>query len=106
MPQKDAGVLMDQPASDPRAPKHNPAATAAPDPELEPPVPYSVFQGFRAGGNAASKVGRPPKVNSNVLSWPVRIAPASLSFFITVASSFACQSSIERELDVVGCPFR
>ena len=39
---------MDPPVSEPRANVHSPAATAAADPPLDPPVMRSSFQGFRA----------------------------------------------------------
>ncbi len=48
-PQKWAGMRMEPPVSEPSAAKVNRAATAAPEPEEEPPVTCSVFQGFRAG---------------------------------------------------------
>ena len=48
MPQRAAGLRMDPPVSEPRANVHIPAATAAADPPLDPPVMRSSFQGFRA----------------------------------------------------------
>ena len=37
IPQSDAGMRMDPPVSEPSAPGQSPAATAAPEPEDEPP---------------------------------------------------------------------
>ena len=49
---------MEPPVSEPVAPKQKPAATAAPDPLLEPPLMCAVFQGFLTGPKIeASPVG-------------------------------------------------
>src|SRR3954469_11463432 len=46
-PQKVAGDRINPPVSDPSAAKDARAAPAAPEPEDEPPVMHSVFQGLR-----------------------------------------------------------
>src|SRR5262247_853610 len=45
-----AGMRIDPPVSDPSAPRHSPAATAAPEPPLEPDGTRSRFHGLRTGG--------------------------------------------------------
>ncbi len=56
----------------------SPAATAAAEPPLEPPVVRSVFQGLRVAPNRrGSQVGRMP--NSGVLVLPKIINPARFS---------------------------
>ena len=50
-PQADAGMRMEPPVSDPSAPNIMPAATAIPDPLLEPPLARDVFHGLRPGPN-------------------------------------------------------
>ena len=47
-PQSEAGMRIEPPVSVPSATGHSPAATEAPEPELEPPVTRSVSQGLRA----------------------------------------------------------
>jgi hypothetical protein len=64
-----------------------PAATAAPVPDEDPPVKYSVFQGLRAGGQGKSKDG-PPQANSWVASLPSITAPASRQRRTTAESIF------------------
>ena len=64
MPLNAAGSRIEPPASVPSAPRHSPAATAAPEPLDEPPVTLAVFHGLSAGGNGGSWDGLPPKVNS------------------------------------------
>src|SRR5271165_2455382 len=46
-PQKDAGMRIDPPVSVPVAKGRMPAATAAPEPPLDPPGMRSVSHGFR-----------------------------------------------------------
>src|SRR4051794_25489972 len=79
-------MRIDPPVSEPMAPSATPAATAAPEPLLEPPVKCSVFQGLRAGGHGASKDG-PPWAYSDVASLPRSTAPDSRSFAAAAASS-------------------
>ena len=51
MPQNAAGPRIEPPVSEPVAPCTSPAASAAPEPLLEPPGMWSRFHGLRAGGN-------------------------------------------------------
>src|SRR3954465_5301303 len=46
-PQKCAGIRIEPPVSEPSAAKVNRAATAEPEPDDEPPVMWSIFQGLR-----------------------------------------------------------
>ena len=73
-----------------------PAATAAPEPDDEPPVKWSKFHGLRAGGNGRSKLG-PPNANSCVASLPSSTAPPALSFASTTLSSAGTWSSSSLE---------
>jgi hypothetical protein len=72
----------------------SPAATAAPEPLDEPAGSCSTFQGLRAGGNGVSKAV-PPIANSQVVNLPNRIAPASLSSRVVVASLAADRARLE-----------
>src|SRR5262245_65454378 len=58
-----------------------PDATAAPDPEDEPPLKCSGFHGLRAGANGRSKLG-PPNENSCVESLLRSTVPAALGFVL------------------------
>ena len=70
VPQKLAGMRMDPPVSDPMAAWHNPAATAAPEPRLEPPGIRVRSHGLHTGGVTV------PQAYSCVRVLPIRIAPA------------------------------
>src|SRR5690554_2497625 len=103
MPQRAAGPRIDPPVSDPIAPKTKPAATAAPEPLLDPPLKCSRFHGLRAGGQGRSNEG-PPCANSWVESLPIRTPPAARSRAVAVASEPAILSIAVRECPVVGTP--
>ena len=76
-PQHEAGIRIEPPPSFPWAMGTNPAATAAAEPPLEPPVLRPVFHGFRVGpNNCGSVVGKRP--NSGVLVLPTMTSPARL----------------------------
>src|SRR3989344_5902236 len=85
MPQRAAGWRTDPPVSDPRAPRTISAATAAAEPPDVPPGTRDVSCGFRVGPKAEFSVEL-PRANSSILVLPTIIAPASLSFFVAVAS--------------------
>ncbi len=87
----------------PMAAGTNPAATAAPEPEDDPPGRKSVFQGFSGGGQGKSQEG-PPRANSKVPSLPRRMPPAFSRRAVTWASAVAGVSGIRREWAVVGTP--
>src|SRR5256885_16269619 len=76
---------MEPPVSEPRLPRHSLAATAAADPPEEPPGMRSVSHGLRVAPKAEFSVEL-PMANSSIFSRPKMIAPAALSFSITVAS--------------------
>ena len=103
MPQSAAGPRIEPPVSDPVPPRIRPAATAAPVPEDDPAVKWSVFQGLRAGGHGRSKDG-PPKANSCVASLPSMTVPASAHFVTVCASRVGTLSSSSLECAVVRMP--
>ena len=103
MPHSAAGPRMLPPVSEPSAPIHSPAATAAPEPLLLPPGICAVFQGLRAGGNKLVKSG-PPSANSCIASFPSRMAPAASSLATVVASSSGTRSGVTRDIAVVLMP--
>ncbi len=83
VPQRLAGMRIEPPVSDPIAAMANPAATAMPDPPLEPPGTRSVSNGLRAGGVSM------PQANSCILVLPSRMAPASRSLRTAAPSALA-----------------
>ena len=84
-PQHDAGWRIEPPVSVPTDAAHSPAATLAAEPPLEPPGTRSMSHGFFVTTNAEFSVDE-PMANSSILFFPKITAPASLSFFMTVAS--------------------
>src|SRR5215831_402795 len=92
----EAGLRTDPPVSVPRAAGSIPAASATPQPLEEPPGKWLPPHGFTAGGHGRSKEG-PPMANSCVASFPIRMAPAELRRWVTVASLAAtfCASTLE-----------
>ena len=103
MPHQAAGPRMEPPVSEPMAPRHRPAATAAAEPEDEPDGSCSGFQGLRAGGHGRSKLV-PPMANSQVASLPVKMAPAWASLLTQVASVVGTWSWNKAEWPVVAMP--
>src|SRR5689334_21661566 len=67
-PQSDAGFLIDPAVSSPSAPRHNPAATAAPGPVLDPPVMRDVSHGFFGAGTSPGRL--------DIVSLPRMTVPA------------------------------
>src|SRR5262249_60267631 len=96
---------MEPPVSEPMAVRTSPAATAAPDPDDDPPVKWSRFQGLRAGGNGRSKLG-PPIANSCVASLPSRTAPPLFNLASTTQSLLGTLSSNSLEWQGGGKPSR
>ncbi len=76
---------MDPPVSDPKDARAMPEATAAAEPPEEPPGTLSKSRGFLVIKKAEFSVEE-PMANSSILALPKNIAPASRSFFMTVAS--------------------
>src|SRR5262249_56212887 len=85
-PQSEAGPRIDPPVSEPSATGTMPAATAAPEPDEEPPVKRARFQGLRAGGHGRSNEG-PACAISWVASLPRSTPPASYTRLVALASS-------------------
>ncbi len=84
-PQKAAGWRIDPPVSVPIEPRQRDADVATAEPPLDPPGTLSVSQGFFVGPKYEVSVEE-PIANSSILFLPVITAPASRSFFVTVAS--------------------
>src|SRR4051794_7164046 len=103
MPHQAAGPRIEPPVSEPIAPMHRPAATAAPEPEDEPDGSRAGSQGLRAGGHGRSNE-EPPMANSQVASLPRTTAPASRSSRTVVASSVGTWSLNSAEWPVVRMP--
>ena len=82
---------------------HNPAATAAPDPDEEPDGSRVRSHGLRAGGQGRSNE-LPPMANSHVESLPVNTAPESRRHFTVKASSAGTWSLNKAECPVVATP--
>ena len=83
-PHHEAGNRTEPPVSSAREVAHRKAAVAAPDPLLDRPVSLSRSQGFRA---MPKRCGASAVANSDMFSFPKRMAPAALSLPITPASS-------------------
>ena len=91
------------PVSLPIPAKQRPAATAAPAPELEPPVIWPVFQGFRAGP-VCGLIPVAPSAISCKLSVPRTIAPAARRRRVTSESSSETTSWKISDAAVIGAP--
>ena len=68
-----AGMRIEPPVSEPRAAAHSPAATAAPEPPLDPPGDRPSPRGFTVGGVSI------PQAYSCIRVLPISTAPASRS---------------------------
>ena len=95
-------MRIDPPVSLPSAPRHSPAATAAPEPLDEAPGTWSGFQGLRAAGKGPSTTE--PVANSERASLPSSTAPASYRRVTHCASAAGTWCSRTRELAVVRMP--
>src|SRR5262245_16280921 len=103
MPEKAAGPRIEPPVSDPSEPTVSPAASAAPEPDDEPPGMWARFHGLRAGskrwpGNWI------PKAYSWVMSLPSITQPADCRRVTHVESSVGTQSASTAEPAVVRIP--
>src|ERR1700722_20194054 len=74
-PQRELGIRTEPPPSVPVATPTNPAASAAPDPPLEPPGERSRFQGLRVIPVKRFAV-YPSIANSGRVDFPTTTAPA------------------------------
>ena len=79
----DAGKRIEPPVSEPMDPAQRPAATAVPEPLLEPPGAWSVFHGFRV---SSPKPGGPTMASSLMVSLPSTMQPAAFNRAARVAS--------------------
>src|ERR1700679_3865437 len=103
MPQSAAGPRIEPPVSEPIAIRSMPEATAAAEPDDDPPVKWSGFHGLRAGGNGRAKLG-PPIANSKVPTLPSRTPPPAASFSCTAQSASGTLSRSKFEWQVVRTP--
>ena len=85
MPHTEAGQRIEPPVSVPGASATIPAATAAPDPPLEPPGTRCGSCGFRQVPKCGLSLVV-PHASSWVASLPMQIAPAPASLATTSAS--------------------
>ena len=85
-PQAEDGIRMEPAVSVPRVLKLMSAATAAPDPPLEPPGTFSRSQGLPTAPKWGLLLSM-PQAYSCMLSLPVRTMPASFMRATTEASS-------------------
>ena len=102
-PHSEAGWRTLPPVSDPSAPRHSSAATAAALPPLDPPGTRVRSHGLRVVKKAEFSVDE-PMANSSVLVLPTITAPAARSLRITVASKGGTKSSKIFEPHVAGTP--
>ena len=105
MPQSDAGIRIEPPVSEPSAPTQSLAATAAPEPPLEPPGTCAVFHGLRVAPKCGFWVVT-PKACSCRFVLPMMIAPAALRRATTVASALALRLETAFAPQVVSVPAR
>ena len=84
-PLKEAGRITEPLVCVPRAPRHMRSATAAPEPELEPPGVWAAFQGLCV-------LPASPMAKAVVTVLPSRIAPASRSRATESASRSAMRA--------------
>ncbi len=91
MPQNDDGIRMDPPVSVPRAMGTTPAASAAADPPLDPPVIRVGSQGFAVGPHAETRFVA-PAASSCMLVLPTTMAPAARIRRTSSASASAHRS--------------
>ncbi len=85
IPQRALGIRIEPSVSVPSAKSASPAATAAPDPPLDPPTMWARFQGFAVRPKCGFSVVM-PQANSCVFVLPSTSAPASRRRRITGAS--------------------
>src|SRR5581483_3553833 len=97
MPQKLAGTRIEPPVSLPSATGTSLAATAAPDPLLDPPGTWPSAHGF-AGVPSAGLTPVGPKASSWRCVVPTTTAPAARSRATTPASAAAGGSSLHAAL--------
>src|SRR5712691_13377179 len=85
IPQHAAGSRMEPPVSVPSAPRTSPAATAAPDPLLDPPETCPARHGFCTSPECGLSPNG-PVASSDMLSLPSVTAPAATSRVTAVHS--------------------
>src|SRR5215471_12426801 len=103
-PQNADGQRIEPQVSVPSANVASPAATAAPEPDDEPPVHRDGSQGLRPGPVAEAFANRYPRqpANSTIAVLPSSTAPCASSRSITVAFSPGTRSRRNRVPQAVG----
>ena len=103
IPQKAAGMRIDPPMSVPSASGARPAATAAPEPPLDPPGVRSSRRGLRVTPNSSLEVW-PHSQNGGFVVFAITIAPASRRRRTATASHLGTKSASTRVPIVAGAP--
>src|ERR1700727_3580446 len=101
-PHHAAGLRTLPPAAAPRAMSTRPAATAAPEPDEDPPVAKAGLTGLREAPKAEPSPR--PRARSSRFVFPVMVAPASRTRSTTTASSVGTTAGARRPPLVVGTP--
>src|SRR5688500_2232834 len=104
-PQSAAGLRIDPDVSPPVAAIRSPAASAAPEPLLDPPGVRERSQGLVASANSPPPTGLPPNENSGRFNLPTSTPPAAFMRATTVASKSGTKSLNTGVLAVVLIPF-
>ena len=102
-PHIEAGIRIDPPVSEPRAIGATPAATAAPDPPLEPPVMCSGFHGFPVRSQAETRFV-PPAASSCMFVFPSSTTPVRRTAPTMAESRLATLPVYAAQQPVVSCP--
>src|SRR6267142_141826 len=103
-PQKDAGILIEPPMSEPVARVVEPAASEAPEPPLEPPGENARFHGLRVTPQSFDQVTG-AQANSGVVVLACTMAPASRIRCTNTAVWSATMSRSASDPSVFLCPF-
>src|SRR5205085_301440 len=103
VPHMDAGMRIEPPVSEPSAQGMMPAATAAPEPPLEPPVILVRSQGLYVGPIAETALV-PPAASSCWFVFPRMMTPARRRAAMVGASFAATFPANAAEQALVSCP--
>ena len=107
MPEKEDGMRMEPPMSDPVARMDSPAASAAPEPPEEPPGVSSVFQGLRVTPHSLECVYGAQQ-NSGVVVRPWTTAPAlkilsTIGWLTSAMVPFSVSEPSSARRPAIGC---
>src|SRR5262249_20840435 len=104
VPQNAAGILIEPPWSPPNAMSTSPAATAAAEPDEEPPVKRVTSCGLRGRSKSPGTPEPHALVGPFMLFLPITRPPAASTRLTTVASKSGMYPSIPYEPRVRGTP--